>query len=177
MFLIIYLYITIAELTQQYEIKPIEKDGTLTTQLLEIQYSLYKQVMEINKSFVLPGIPEYFDGKGRGMYHYLTGSASWLILVVVEEMFGVNSLFGDYIFAPKLLKSQFDKEGKARITTLLNNKKVNITYVNKKHLEFDKYQIKEVYLNGEKCDAPVAKTYKLNKELISNLENIEIVLG
>ena len=139
--------------------------------------SLYKQVMNTEKSFVLPGIPEYFDGKGRGMYHYLTGSASWLILVVVEEMFGVTSSFGDYIFTPKLLKSQFDKNGKASITTLLNDKRVTITYVNNKHLEFDKYQIKEVYLNDTKVEINGSKSYTLLKNLINGLNNIEIILG
>lgn len=139
--------------------------------------SLYKQVMDVEKSFVLPGIPEYFDGKGRGMYHYLTGSASWLILVVVEEMFGVTSSFGDYIFTPKLLKSQFNKEGNASITTLLNNKKVTITYQNKKHLEFDKYHIKEVYVNGVQADVVNPKSFTLKKELINSCEDILIILG
>lgn len=139
--------------------------------------SLYQQVMDTKSSYILPGIPEYFDLKGRGMYHYLTGSASWLLYVVIEEMFGINSLFGDYIFAPKLLKSQFDKNGLASITTLLNDKKVNITYLNKNHLEFDKYNIKEVYLNDTKIEFKPSKTFKLNKDLVSKTDKIKIILG
>ena len=139
--------------------------------------SLFRQVMNIDKSFVLPGIPEYFDAKGRGMYHYLTGSASWLILVVVEEMFGVYAKFGNYFFEPKLVKTQFDKNGIASINTLLNNKKVKVSYINKKHLDYGKYQINEVYVNGKLVFNGKSKSFTLNKDLIDSTNKIEIVLG
>ncbi len=139
--------------------------------------SLYKQVMNIDKSFVLPGIPEYFDNNGRGMYHYLTGSASWLILVIVEDMFGINAKYGDYYFAPKLLKSQFDNKGYATIETLLADKFVKISYINEKHLEYGKYVIKEVYINDKKIEITADKFFKLEKELINDISHIRIVLG
>lgn len=139
--------------------------------------SLYKQVMNIDKSFVLPGIPEYFDNNGRGMYHYLTGSASWLILVIVEDMFGINAKFGDYYFAPKLLKSQFSKDGVASIETLINDKFTKISYENKNHLEYGKYRIKEAYLDGIKVEVINDKFFKLDKNLIKETSEIRIVLG
>ncbi|MBQ7636479.1 MAG: cellobiose phosphorylase [Lachnospiraceae bacterium] len=42
--------------------------------------NLVKQSFDFEKSRVYPGIPEYFDINGRGMYPYLTGAASWMLL-------------------------------------------------------------------------------------------------
>ncbi len=41
---------------------------------------LIRQSLDFEKSHVYPGIPEYFDINGRGMYPYLTGAASWMLL-------------------------------------------------------------------------------------------------
>ncbi len=50
---------------------------------------IFKHCSEFDKSRIYPGIPEYINEKGRGMYNYLTGSASWLLLTVLTETFGV----------------------------------------------------------------------------------------
>ena len=52
--------------------------------------SLYSHCNKFEISRIYPGVPEYINSRGRGMYHYLTGSASWLILTVLAEMFGVK---------------------------------------------------------------------------------------
>lgn len=46
------------------------KEGYKALQALE------KQAMNFEVSHIYPGIPEYFNARGRGMYHYLTGAAS-----------------------------------------------------------------------------------------------------
>lgn len=46
------------------------------------------------------------------MYTYLTGSASWLLLTMVTEVFGVKGKLGDLLLQPKLVKEQFDSEEK-----------------------------------------------------------------
>src|SRR3990167_5958334 len=40
----------------------------------EVIDSIYKMCLRTEKSKIYPGIPEYFNSEGRGMYHYLTGS-------------------------------------------------------------------------------------------------------
>jgi hypothetical protein len=45
---------------------------------------LYRLSMDIGRSKIYPCLPEYFDLEGRGMYSYLTGSASWFILTVLK---------------------------------------------------------------------------------------------
>ncbi|MBO4559480.1 MAG: cellobiose phosphorylase, partial [Lachnospiraceae bacterium] len=42
--------------------------------------ALIHQSMDFENARIYPGIPEYFDPNGRGMYPYLTGAASWLLL-------------------------------------------------------------------------------------------------
>ena len=64
--------------------------------------------MNFSVSRIYPGIPEYFNAEGRGMYHYLTGAASWLMLTVLSEIFGVKGAYGDLMIAPKLVAEQFD---------------------------------------------------------------------
>ena len=41
--------------------------------------------------------------------HYLTGAASWYMMTMITEVFGVHGEAGDLVIKPKLLKKQFDK--------------------------------------------------------------------
>ena len=91
--------------------------------------SLYRHAADFESSKIYPGIPEYFDPRGRGVYHYLTGAASWLILTVLNEMFGVRGEFGDMKFEPELLPDQFDSDGEAGVDFEFNGKPVSITYI------------------------------------------------
>ena len=47
--------------------------------------ALYEASLGFEMSRMYPGIPEYFDLEGRGMYPYLTGAASWLLLYMFED--------------------------------------------------------------------------------------------
>ncbi|WP_238475928.1 GH36-type glycosyl hydrolase domain-containing protein [Clostridium manihotivorum] len=42
----------------------------------EIIDMIYNHCCNFEKSRILPGVPEYINESGRGMYHYLTGAAS-----------------------------------------------------------------------------------------------------
>jgi len=106
--------------------------------------SIYDHCKNINKSKIYPGIPEYVDPNGRGMYHYLTGSASWLILTEVTEVFGIKADFGKLVLEPKLLKQQFNEFGEASIKTIINDKLIKVTYINKDKLDYGNYVIKSV---------------------------------
>lgn len=116
----------------------------------KVIHSLYSHVCDVTKSKIYPGVPEYIDPKGRGVYHYLTGAASWLLLTVLTEMFGVKGKWGDLAFEPKLLKEQFDEQGRACVEHIFNGKKLQITYENLSGKEYGDYRIEEVLLNGTK---------------------------
>ena len=69
--------------------------------------SLYDQAANTAKSKIYPCLPEYFNSEGRGMYSYLTGSASWYVLTLLTEAFGVKGKDGDLFIEPKLSAEQF----------------------------------------------------------------------
>ncbi|MCR5639721.1 MAG: cellobiose phosphorylase [Lachnospiraceae bacterium] len=76
---------------------------------------LWEQSMDFKRSHIYPGIPEYFGRGGRGLYHYLTGAASWYLLTVVQQMFGVQAAYGKLQVKPQLQEEQFDAKGQAWI--------------------------------------------------------------
>lgn len=138
----------------------------------KVIHSLYSHVCDVERSKIYPGVPEYFDPKGRGVYHYLTGAASWLLLTVLTEMFGVKGRWGDLALEPKLLKGQFDKEGRASVETVFHRKKTRVIYENPLKKEYGGYQIGEVTLNGVRIpEDGITKTEALiPKNLIDSCE-------
>ncbi|MGS0972240.1 MAG: GH36-type glycosyl hydrolase domain-containing protein [Candidatus Izemoplasmataceae bacterium] len=132
----------------------------------KVLHAIYQHSMKLDVAKIYPGIPEYFDQRGRGMYHYLTGSASWMVLTYVTEVFGVKGSFGDMLFEPKLLKEQFHESGKAMIDCLVQGQKMRVVYNNKHLLDFGEYKIKGVKLDGRLLDYQET-TYgiKINEEL------------
>ncbi|MBP9853371.1 MAG: cellobiose phosphorylase [Candidatus Omnitrophica bacterium] len=113
-----------------------------------ILQSIFKMAMDTDKSWIYPGIPEYFDSHGRGKYHYLTGSASWLVLTVLNQMFGIAGYNGQLMLAPKLVKEQFGSDGKVSIQCYFAGKRLNITYINLTLKDYGQYKVKEVEFNG-----------------------------
>ncbi len=111
--------------------------------------SLYSHCSDFEKSRIYPGIPEYIDAKGRGMYHYLTGSASWMLLTVITQMFGVSGKMGDLSFRPQLLREQFGKDHKIHLEFPFQDRKLKLTYVNEKLLEAGSYKITKISINEE----------------------------
>ena len=111
--------------------------------------TLYNHCNNFDVSRIYPGVPEYINEKGRGMYNYLTGSASWLILTVLTEMFGIKGEMGNLAFEPKILLKQFDVENKAAIEMNFAERKLKIEYINEGEKEYGDYRVKEIYINGE----------------------------
>ena len=64
------------------------------------------------------------------MYQFLTGSASWYAMTLLTEAFGVRGEGGDLVLSPKLLPSQFDSAGVARVSTRFAGAAVQVTYRN-----------------------------------------------
>ncbi|MGN7761022.1 GH36-type glycosyl hydrolase domain-containing protein [Paenibacillus sp. 22594] len=110
--------------------------------------SLYSLSANFELSRMYPGIPEYINEQGRGMYTYLTGSASWMLLTMVTEVFGVKGKLGDLLLQPKLMKEQFDKEGQASIKTIFAERVLEVVYVSTSRADYGEYQIHSVTLNG-----------------------------
>lgn len=131
--------------------------------------SLADTAMNFEVSKIYPGIPEYFNGKGRGMYHYLTGAASWYMLTMITEVFGVYGEVGKLIIEPKLVKEQFDKEGWASINLTFRKKRLKIRYYNPWHLSYGSYQIDYAVCDGQIELSRTDRTAFLEKEELDNL--------
>jgi cellobiose phosphorylase len=122
---------------------------------------IYRQSVNFAASRMYPGIPEYFNNRGRGMYPYLTGSASWYLLTLVTQVFGVYGILGDLVIDPKLVREQFDNHGEAGLTTLFAGRLLEIIYQNPTDLDFGNYRIGPLTLD----DKPV-EGYERNRVMI-----------
>jgi cellobiose phosphorylase len=133
-------------------------------------HTLFEHCNDFERSKIYPGVPEYIDAKGRGMYHYLTGAASWLLVTVITQMFGVKGDMGNLMFEPKLLKQQFDSNKEAAISMQFAGKQFHIIYQNKKYLDFGEYKVKRIIFDGKEYECNCAMP-GLRKEDVLNLED------
>jgi len=118
----------------------------------EVLQSIYRMAMDGRRSKIYPGIPEYFDSQGRGMYHYLTGSASWLVLTQLIHVFGVRGLRGDLVLAPQLVKEEFDNKKTACVVCQFAGQRLTVEYYNPKNKDAGAYTIGEVLMDGQAVD-------------------------
>jgi len=110
--------------------------------------TLYSHGRAFEQSRILPGIPEYFDARGRGMYHYLTGAASWYVLTLVTRVFGVCGRVGDLELQPRLMLDQFDQHLEASVEFSFAERKLRVVYHNPDRKETGEYTITDVSLAG-----------------------------
>lgn len=137
---------------------------------------IYQQSQDFPVSRMYPGIPEYFSPRGRGMYPYLTGSASWYLLTMLTEVYGVRGELGELVLAPKLLASQFGADGNASVQTLFAGKTLRVTYQNAQGLDYGKYKIGQVSVNGQEMPIEaVPAGIKIKRATLESLpERVEI---
>ncbi|MGB8980495.1 MAG: cellobiose phosphorylase [Anaerolineales bacterium] len=109
---------------------------------------IYCQSRNFERSRMYPGIPEYFSERGRGMYTYLTGSASWYLLTMLTEVYGVKGELGDLLIEPKLTACQFDAEARTKVHTLFAGRPIEVVFENPERLDYGQYCVGEVTLNG-----------------------------
>ncbi|MDO8675669.1 MAG: cellobiose phosphorylase [Candidatus Omnitrophota bacterium] len=115
----------------------------------EVLRSITRMAVDGRRSKIYPGIPEYFDPEGRGMYHYLTGSASWFVLTQLTQAFGVRGLRGDLALSPQLVREEFDAKGNASVTCPFAGHTITVQYRNPKKLDAGSYTIKEISFQGK----------------------------
>lgn len=114
--------------------------------------SIYRLSSNFAVSKMYPGVPEYINERGRGMYTYLTGSASWLLLTQLTEVYGVKGYYGDLLLEPKLIRTQFDAEGAASVETLFAGRMLEVVYRNPRQIDYGQYRIGAVKINGQQAD-------------------------
>lgn len=115
----------------------------------EVLERVYQHCQNFAVSRVYPGLPDYFDHKGRGRYPYLTGAASWLLLTLVTGVFGVRGTIGNLSLAPRLVREQFAPDGQATLATRFAGRKLTIRYQNPGRLDYGMYRVKAIAVNGQ----------------------------
>jgi len=130
--------------------------------------------MTFEKARILPGIPEYIDARGRGVYEYLTGSASWMILTMIDQLYGVSGDRGQLVIQPKLRSHHFMNQ-ESSLTIAFASKRISIRFVNEHHLDFDQYQIGSVLI-GEIQRSVHRNTVHISAEDIQQASEIIIYL-
>ena len=82
------------------------------------------------------------------MYHYLTGAASWFMMTMITQAFGVRGEAGDLLLAPKLTAEQFDEQGRASLSLVFAGKKLEIVYENEGMKEYGDYTVGSASCSG-----------------------------
>lgn len=136
-------------------------------------HTLFKQAADFEVSRIYPGIPEYFNEKGRGMYHYLTGAASWYMMTVITQMYGVRGEMGNLLLSPKLMESQFDEKGEAFVELPFAGKELKVCYRNQKKLAFGEYKIGSVTLDGTVISNEQVQEYAISRDILQGLSDGE----
>jgi len=116
----------------------------------EIMQEVYDISTHNTSAQIFPGIPSYFDNDNKGAYAYLTGSSSWYLLTLITQIFGVKGHYGRLHFEPKLSLSYFDDDACAVVSTKFSGYNIEVTYINENRLDYGKYSIGDVEINGQK---------------------------
>jgi cellobiose phosphorylase len=111
---------------------------------------IYRQSQDFTRSRMYPGIPEYFSARGRGMYPFLTGSASWYLLTLLTEVYGVKGRLGDLVLAPRFTSGSITCGEVLKVHTTFAGKTLEIEYRNPKRLSCENYRISAVEVNGQR---------------------------
>ncbi len=141
--------------------------------------TLADTALDFETSRIYPGLPEYFRADGRGMYQYLTGAASWYMLTMATEVFGVRGNAGDLVLRPKLLACQFDRDGMASICIPFAGKKFRIIYRNKNGKDYGDYIIESALRDGDELRVMEDSFVVLPRKTLARLSDAthEIVIN
>lgn len=110
----------------------------------EVLNSLYDLATNTAVSKIYPNLPEYFNLQGRGMYSYLTGSASWYIMTLLTQVFGIYGECGDLIIEPKVVGEQFKHSKELSVRCTFAQRKLSIRFVNPRAADYPHYAVKDV---------------------------------
>ena len=120
----------------------------LAEEAWKVLKGLYLQSQNFSNSRIYPGIPEYFNPRGRGMYPYLTGSAAWFLFTLLTEAFGIKGQLGDLCIMPKLTAEQFECSDHLTVQTVFAGKQLTVTYINSQRLTHGAYCFGLILVNG-----------------------------
>ena len=116
------------------------------------------------------------------MYCYLTGSASWFLLTLLTQVFGVRGKDGSLLIEPKLCREQFEMSKTISIYRSFAGRKLCVNFTNSKKLDWGRYKIVKAGLNTDNLPGCGSGSITINRNLLLKLRadrinSIDIVLG
>lgn len=143
--------------------------------------SIYDMAMNTKMSKIYPGLCEYFNLQGQGMYPYLTGSASWFVLTLVSELFGLKGKDGNLIIEPKLYTGQF----RNKVISIQRNfagKRLEVNFSFSKKTSSTRLRILKATLNSIPLSLKEPYRIELDRNTVINLPShklniFNIILG
>lgn len=144
----------------------------------EVINSIYSMAKN-KQACIYPMIPEYFNTQGKGLYLYLTGSASWYIYTLIDQILGVNFTIKDIIIKPKLLSVNMP-DNEINYNFSFAGKKITLTFINTSPKSKNPLKIQKAFLG--KKEIPIINSHCLIKKsaIIENEEkeiNLKINLN
>ncbi|MFA7677044.1 MAG: cellobiose phosphorylase, partial [Candidatus Omnitrophota bacterium] len=140
-----------------------------TAQGKKVLNSLY-QMSTSDKSQICPCLPEYFNSQGKGLYLYLTGSASWYTYTLLQETLGIKFSMGNIKLEPKLTNCDFFGDN-IKVCFPFAGKIIRFIYLAKekrKIYSLEKAFLEKTRLKAVDCFIITAKTLKeIKKPLIT----------
>ncbi|MBP7216574.1 MAG: cellobiose phosphorylase [Candidatus Omnitrophica bacterium] len=112
-------------------------------------HSIYAMAVDTKTSKIYPCLPEYFDGEGRGMYAYLTGSASWFVLTLLTQAFGIKGYRGDLLIEPKLSPDQFKEGPTIAMTRMFAHRRFKVVFMLQDKAAKENMRILKATLNAD----------------------------
>ncbi|MFH0855807.1 MAG: cellobiose phosphorylase [Candidatus Omnitrophota bacterium] len=142
--------------------------------------SLYMLAGDSKNSRIYPCLPEYFDAEGRGMYSYLTGSASWFILTLLTQAFGARGEDGNLVIEPKLTAGQFASVSTVSLSRPFAGSRLQINISNPDKLDYGRYKILRAFLNSKQLTLEKgSKRILINRRLLQRASSniVSVILG
>jgi cellobiose phosphorylase len=109
-----------------------------------VWHALYRLATNQRDAKIFPCLPEYFNRDGRGMYGYLTGSASWLIYLLLTQAYGIRGEWGDLVLDPQLTLDDFGGTTELSARTQFAQRPLRITIANPRRLDAGRYRVSHV---------------------------------
>ena len=112
----------------------------------DVWATLYRKSIDQDTARILPGIPEYFNANGRGEYCYLTGSAPWLVFLLLTQAYGLRGELGDLVIDPQLTLEDFHGQESTSVKMRFADRALLVTFRNPGMLQAGEYRVESVSL-------------------------------
>ena len=119
----------------------------------KVWHALYRMAVDSGRSRIFPNLPEYFNSGGRGMYCYLTGSAAWLIYLLLTRVYGLRGRRGDLVIDPQLQPEDWDDEGTTAVEFRFADRRFRVLY--RRTAAGRGYRVSRILINGRPLGSEV----------------------